>query len=127
MVKRLLLWIALGVGVVGVAAAALGWNRLAADGRTPDTGSGYQAVLLTNNQVYYGRLRGLGTPFPVLTEVYYVQAGIDTETKETKSILLKRGKEWHAPDRMVINADHILLVEPVTAGSKVAELIAASK
>jgi len=49
------------------------------------------------------------------------------ETKEVKNILIRRGNEWHAPDRMVLNARHIILIEPVGPNSKVAELIAQDK
>jgi hypothetical protein len=87
----------------------------------------YQAVLLDNNQVYYGKVQGLGTPFPVLTDVYYVQQQVNQQTKEVKNVLIRRGTEWHSPDRMVINARHIILVEPVSPNSKVAQLIADSK
>ena len=83
----------------------------------------FQAVLLDNGQVYYGRIQGLGSPFPVLEEVYYVQDQVDPDTKQVKHILVRRGNEWHAPDRMVINSSHVILVEPVTPGSKVAKLI----
>jgi len=38
-------------------------------------------------------------------------------------MLIKRGKEWRAPDRMIINAQQILFVAPVTPGSRVAKLI----
>jgi hypothetical protein len=84
----------------------------------------YQAVLLNNSAVYFGRLQGWGTPFPVLTEVYYIQSGTDPQTKQVRNILLKRGSEWHAPDRMMLNAQSIAFVEPVGSDSKVAELIA---
>jgi hypothetical protein len=84
---------------------------------------GYQAVLLDNNQVYYGILSGLNTDYPVLTDVFYVQTAVNTETKQASNILLKRGKEWHAPDRMMLSARHIIMVEPVTPGSTVAKLI----
>ena len=87
----------------------------------------YQAVLLDDNQLYYGKVQGLGTPFPVLTDVYYIQQQVNQETKEVKNVLIRRGTEWHAPDRMVINARHIILVEPVSPNSKVAQLIADSK
>jgi hypothetical protein len=83
----------------------------------------FQAVLLDNGQVYYGKIQGLGTPFPVLEEIYYVQDQVDPDTKQVKHILVRRGNEWHAPDRMVINSSHVILVEPVTPGSKVAKLI----
>ena len=91
------------------------------------TGSGYSAVLLANGSVYFGKLEGLGSPYPVLRDVYYVQSTSDPETKKVTSILVKRGKEWHAPDRMLINDKSIMFVEPVGADSKVAQLIAESK
>jgi hypothetical protein len=84
---------------------------------------GYQAVLLDNNQVYYGQLTGLNTDYPVLTDVFYVQTAVNQETKQASNILLKRGKEWHAPDKMLLSARHIIMVEPVTPGSAVAKLI----
>jgi hypothetical protein len=83
----------------------------------------YQAVLLSNNQVYYGRLEGYGTSQPILREVYYVQVSTNPQTHENTNILLKRGREWHAPDRMYLNPNQILLVEPVGEDSKVADLI----
>jgi hypothetical protein len=87
----------------------------------------YQAVLLSNGSAYFGRLEGLGTPYPVLREVFYVQSVQNPETKQVSNILVKRGKEWHAPDRMILNANMIVLVEPVNPNSRVAQLIAEAK
>jgi hypothetical protein len=87
----------------------------------------YQAVLLDNNQVYCGKLQGAGTPYPVLTDVFYVQSQVDPQTKQVKNILIRRGNEWHAPDRMYINARHIILIEPVGPNSQVAKLISEAK
>jgi hypothetical protein len=87
----------------------------------------YQAVLLDNGQVYYGKIEQTDSELTVLTDVYYVQNQVDTQTKEVKNILIRRGNEWHAPNRSVLNTRHIIVIEPVTAGSKVAELIAALK
>ena len=84
----------------------------------------YQAVLLTNGSAYFGKLQGLGTPFPVLTDVFYVQSSQNPDTKQVSNILVKRGKEWHQPDRMILNSNMIVLVEPVSPGSRVAQLIA---
>jgi hypothetical protein len=83
----------------------------------------YQAVLLSNGQVYYGRLDGYGTERPVLREVYYIQSSVNPQTHEQSNILTRRGKEWHGPDRMYLNPSQILLVEPVGTDSKVADLI----
>jgi hypothetical protein len=87
----------------------------------------YQAVLLSNGQVYYGKLEGYGTTHPVMHEIYYVQTAVDPQSHEQSNVLLKRGKEWHAPDRMWLNANQIILVEPVGADSKVAALISELK
>jgi hypothetical protein len=93
----------------------------------PKNTTPYQAVLLSNGSAYFGKLEGLGTSFPILREVYYVESAQDPETKKVTNILVKRGKEWHAPDKMILNANMIVLVEPVSPGSRVAELIAAAK
>ena len=72
-------------------------------------------MLLTNGAVYFGHMDGLGSPLPVLKDVYYVQSSQNPETKEVKNILVKRGKEWHGPDRMIINEKSIVFVEPVVS------------
>jgi len=87
----------------------------------------YQAVLLTNGSAYFGHLEGLGNPYPVLRDVFYVQSVTDPQTKQVSNVLVKRGKEWHAPDRMILNASLIVLVEPVNPSSRVAQLIAQAK
>lgn len=87
----------------------------------------YQAVLLDNGQVYYGKLAGLGTRFPVMTDVYYILRTEDPKTKQIHNVLVKRGKELHAPTETVLNARHILMVEPVGPSSEVARLIAQSQ
>jgi small nuclear ribonucleoprotein (snRNP)-like protein len=83
----------------------------------------YQAVLLTNNSVYFGKLSGYGTSNPVLTDVFYILSQTDPETKQVKNVLVKRGKELHGPDRMYLNPHSIVFVEPVGTDSKVAQLI----
>src|SRR5664279_3873878 len=40
----------------------------------------YQAVLLSNNSVYYGKLAGFGTPSPVLTDIFYIVTQTDPNT-----------------------------------------------
>ena len=83
----------------------------------------YQAVVLINNSVYYGKLSGWGTSNPVLSDVYYIMSKTDPDTKKVSNVLIKRGKELHGPDRMYLNPSQIILVEPVGADSKVAQLI----
>lgn len=83
----------------------------------------YQAVLLNNGSAYFGKLEGLGTPYPLLKEVYYIQTRQNSENKQVVNILVKRGAELHGPDRMILNANDIVFVEPVSPSSSVAQLI----
>jgi len=87
----------------------------------------YYAVLLTNNAVYFGKLEGFGSAYPVLKDVFYIQSATNNETKAVTNVLVKRGKELHGPDRMMINDKSIVFVEPVGTDSKVAQLIAEAK
>jgi hypothetical protein len=83
----------------------------------------YQAVLLANGSVYFGKLSDYGSHHPVLADVYYIVSQTDPNTKETKNVLVKRGKELHAPDRMYLTPTAIIFVEPVGKDSQVAQLI----
>ena len=106
--------------MVALAVIAAGW--MVSHPSSMSFAETYQAVLLSNGQTYFGRLEGYGTENPVLREVYYVQSGLNDQ-KQPTNILLKRGKEWHGPDRMYLNPRQIIMVEPVGATSRVFELI----
>lgn len=84
----------------------------------------YQAVFMANGQVFFGKLSDAGTEHPRLDDVYYVQQQVNPETKQATSVLIRRGREWHAPSFMVLNGRSILFIEPVGPDSKVAQLIA---
>ena len=113
-------WIVRGLLGLMVIVTMEGCTRTATSITFPTT---YQAVLLGNNSVYYGKLTGYGTPNPVLTDVYYILSQTDPQTKQVKNVLVKRGKELHGPDRMYLNPAQIIFVEPVGSDSKVAQLI----
>jgi hypothetical protein len=89
----------------------------------------YYAVLLSNGSVYFGKLEGMGSPSPVLRDVYYVQPGpVDPNTKQPSGmVLVHRGKELHGPDRMILNDKSIVFIEPVGTDSRVAQLIREAK
>ena len=84
----------------------------------------YQMVFLANGQVYIGKLEELGSSFAVLTDVLYFQSQVDPQTKESRSVLVRRRDEIHAPDRMMINTQHIIVLEPVKQDSSLAKRIA---
>jgi hypothetical protein len=119
--KRIGLLLAIGLLFV---TTGCGWRHRR---RGPEITTPYAAVLLDNGQVYYGKLTNAGGMFPELTDVYYIQSQVNKDTKEVTNILVRRGNEWHGPDRMFLNAQHVILIEPVGTNSKVAELIQADK
>lgn len=123
--RRETLWIVTGCVVcllVGVAIGHVVTYHLVGRHHTA-LSTPYQAVLLSNGAVFYGRLSGYGTSHPVLTSVYYIVSNTDPNTKQVTNVLVKRGKELHGPDRMYLNANQIVFVEPVGPDSKVAQLI----
>jgi hypothetical protein len=101
----------------------------------PSFSTDYQAVFMDNGQVFFGKLSNGGGDYPLLKEVYYigrqatpaVQASKDQASPEVKNILIKRGNEWHGPDYMYINKQHIVVIEPVSPKSRVATLITEAK
>jgi hypothetical protein len=86
--------------------------------------SSYCAVVLDTGQVYFGKLERSAGDYPVLRDVFYIQSSANPETKQVSNMLVRRGKEWHGPDYMILNARHIVLIEPVGPDSQVAKLIA---
>ena len=90
----------------------------------PELSTPYHAVALTNGQVFFGRIEALDTEYTVLRDVFYIQGRQNPDTKQVANVLIKRGGEWHAPDRMIINRQQVILIEPVKPDSQVAKLIA---
>lgn len=120
--KKQIVWAVAVVLLVGLTACERGHRQKGPEITTP-----YAAILLDSGQVYYGKLANAGSNFPELTDVYYIQNSVNQETKAVTSVLVRRGNEWHGPDRMFLNQRHIVLIEPVGANSKVAQLIEADK
>ena len=112
--------------------------------------SGYQAVFLTNGQVYFGKVAKLNTAYPELTEVYYLRvtqrlqepatatraAELEERVSEKPEVsptpsaaardltLIKLGNELHGPmDRITLNKDHILFIEDLKEDSKIVAAI----
>ena len=96
--------------------------------------TGYQAVFLNNNQVYFGKLANENSQFPVLTDIYYLQVNQAIQPAQTvKGVtpaanpeinLVKLGGELHGPtDMMSINRDQILLIEDLRTDSNVVKAI----
>lgn len=122
--QKPLAWI-LGITALVIAAAMglIAYQGTRSHG-VPELSTPYHAVALINGQVYFGRIEALGTDYTVLRDVFYIQSRQNPETKEVANVLIKRGGEWHGPDRMIVNRQQVLLIEPVKEDSQVAKLIA---
>jgi len=95
---------------------------------------GYQAVFLSNGQVYFGKISKLNHMYVELNDIYYLQLRKPLQTQEppaegeataqSKLTLMKLGKEIHGPkDEMIINRKHVLFIENLKDDSKVVEAI----
>jgi hypothetical protein len=112
----------LALSIIAAALCWLAWQA-AQHNRLPDTGTSYQSVALMNGQLFFGRLETDGD-YLSLRDVFYIQTRQNLQTRAVANVLVKRGAEAHQPDRMLINRQQVLLIEPVKADSQVAKLIA---
>ena len=121
----------LAVVIVAMVAVAgfLYWRNVQAPAAMA---SDYQAVFLSNGQVYFGKLSNRNSLYPTLTDIYYLkvqktlQPIQDTDKARVQQDikLIKLGNELHGPaDQMQILRDHILFIEDLKIDSKVVEAI----
>ena len=105
--------------------------------------SGYQAVFLTNGQVYFGKVSNENDQYVKLTDIFYLQtnstgtaasnssasqtaatANSSDPNAQTQLSLVKLGNELHGPaDTMSINRDQILFIEDLKASGQVYQAI----
>jgi hypothetical protein len=82
------------------------------------------AVTLSTGQVYYGKLLETGRDYVRLGEVYYAQSTPQANGGPPAFSLVSRQKnDWHAPGTMVVPVEKILLIEDVSATSRLGQLI----
>jgi len=95
----------------------------------------YQAVFLTNGQVYFGKLKSINNDYLVLDNIYYLQVQqsvqngtTTTTTDQNQAQLVKLGNELHGPeDQMQISSKQVLFWENLKTDGKVAQSIAKYK
>lgn len=118
--------------LVAVVAVLLISSFLSSRGAAKPDASKYQAVFLTNNQVYFGKFQNPESEYPLLTDVYYLrknpQAGEEQATPQAPLSLIKFGNEIHGPeDAMYIAREQILFWENLKADSSVVKKIEQEK
>jgi hypothetical protein len=138
---RTLPWVILAVVLlVFVVAGVLFRDRLFPSQTTETTqeegtSSGYQAVFLSNGQVYFGKLSGTTASYATLNDIYYLQVTTPPATdasqlnqqqaqQQQQLSLVKLGQELHGPvDEMKINREQILFYEDIKEDGRVMQAI----
>jgi len=90
----------------------------------------YQALFLTNGQVYFGHLAGVNNGYVKLTDIYYlqvqqqVQPGQKDASQNPNVSLAKLGNELHGPeDQMYVSREQVLFWENLKDSGKVVQAI----
>jgi len=126
---------ALAIALLVVSVVVLGWfatrafSSLAAAQAVK--GKEYQAIFLTNGQVYFGKFADVNSSYVKLTDIYYLQVQQSVQPKDNSSSsnnqqvsLAKLGGELHGPeDVMYINRDQVLFWENLKDSGKVVTAI----
>lgn len=130
--KKTLVLVLVAVASIVLILGGLGlWKLLAGDsGVKKDQ---YQAVFLTNDQVYFGKLARINSKYIEMTDIYYLQVQQDVQpAKDSEDqpqvSLAKLGDELHGPeDKMTINREQVLFWENLKNDSKVVQAINQNK
>jgi|ERR1700683_114730 len=90
----------------------------------------FQAVFLTNGQVYFGKFTQINSSYVKLTDIYYLQVQQTVQPSSSSSnnnqqvSLAKLGGELHGPeDEMFISRDQVLFWENLKNSGKVVQAI----
>lgn len=128
-------FVALIVGLVVILLGfAGGWMLYKSSTNSSIDSNKYQALFLTNGQVYFGKLQILNSEYVKLTDIYYLQT-TNTSDDKTSTLqnasgnstgvqLIKLGSEIHGPsDEMVVNRDQVLFFENIKKDGQVTSSI----
>jgi hypothetical protein len=125
----------LAIVLLVTALAALAWFGMRAFHKvTADAGvkgKQYQALFLTNGQVYFGKLSKVDNSYVKLTDIYYLQVQQTVQPKDSSSnnqnpqvSLAKLGGELHGPeDVMYVSRSQVLFWENLKDDGKVTKAI----
>ena len=130
-------WGRIGTGValicVGIlVAAVVGLLVIGGSSQSKYVNSGkYQAVFLTNGQVYFGHIKNINSNFLDLQSIYYLQSQNSSSSSSSSNnnvTLIKLGCELHAPyDQMIINMSQVSFWENIQDNGQVGKGIAQLK
>ena len=120
-------------GILIAIVAFISWSLYQSSVTSHIDHSKYQAVFLTNGQVYFGKLYRLNGDYYKLNDIFYLQtktAASSTNPQETSSgsanevELIKLGSEIHGPDdEMIMTKEQILFIENLKKDGTVTKTI----
>src|SRR5947209_11425105 len=111
----------IGIGIAALVGAFAPRDSLAAE----VNGSQYQAVFLTSNEVYFGRLTVPGSSdFVYLKHVYRLTASPGARGKPLQRTLVRLISDVHGPlDELIISRRSILYVENLNPNGSAAHFL----
>ncbi len=133
--KRKIVFSIIALALVIISGALIWFNHTQTSGYYVQS-SKYQVVVLSNNQIYFGKLQRLNDQSYRLTNVYYLQeqstanssadpaAKADQAASTATPQLVKLGNELHGPDdAMFFNDTQVLYWENLKSDGKVSKAI----
>lgn len=127
--RRILIMV--GILIVVLVVIFLLFKGVVGGGKKTENNVAWQAVFLSDGQVYFGKVVSQDKSEVILQNIYYLQTpgslqqGGDNLNKQKGEIsLIKLGGEIHGPqDEMRINRSNVLFIEDLKDDSQVAEAI----
>lgn len=117
--------------IVGLV-AWMGMKQMSGGAANMVKGNQYQALFLTNGQVYFGKLSDVDNKYVKLSDIYYLQVQQTVQPAQQNNnqnanpqvSLAKLGSELHGPeDTMLVNRDQVLFWENIKDDGKVVQAI----
>lgn len=83
--------------------------------------SPYSAVYLSSGDIYFGRLSMF--PTPRLTNVWYLQRGVDEKNQPRMSVVPLRSAVWSPVDEITLNSRQIIFWASIESNSDMARMM----
>lgn len=125
--RRVLISLAVVVLIVAVALIAAAVARATTSTNplaTAVNANEYQAVFLTNGQVFFGRLTVPGGDYYYLRHVYYLSSRAGTKSSQGGLTIQKLTNDVHGPeDLVVLSRAQVLYVENLRPNGRAAQIL----
>lgn len=132
--KKSFTFAAIGIGVASVifiiTTLVMGFTKLTTANEVKSGPDQYQAVFLSNNMVYFGKISNITGEYIKMTDIYYLQVNQQSTDQKSQNpqqqqlSLTKLGNELHGPeDAMYINRKEVLFWENLKPDGKVVQAI----